>query len=85
LPKTYSRQDRGRGKQQREYLTQSPYLDRSLLPLALVLPRMLARIEVDLATVGPARAARLWERGEMIRWVLATSPGAREDHGRALD
>ena len=48
----------------------SPYLDRPLLPLAVVLPRMLAKIEADLATAGPAKARRLRQRAELIRGLL---------------
>jgi hypothetical protein len=33
----------------------SPYLDRPLLPLAVALPRMLEKIEVELAAAGPER------------------------------
>jgi hypothetical protein len=35
-------------------MNNSPYLDRTLLPLTVVLPRMLERIKADLATAGPA-------------------------------
>ena len=45
----------------------SPYLDRPLLPLAVVLPRMLAQIEAHLATAGPAEMRRLHQRAELIR------------------
>jgi hypothetical protein len=48
----------------------SPYLDRSLLPLAVALPRMLEKIEADLATVGPADTRRLSQRAELIRELL---------------
>jgi hypothetical protein len=51
----------------------SPYLDRPLLPLAVVLPRMLERIEADLATAGPAKTRRLLQRAELIRGLLAPS------------
>jgi hypothetical protein len=37
----------------------SPYLDRPLLPLAVALPRMLEKIEADLATAGAAETRRL--------------------------
>ena len=50
----------------------SPYLDRrSLLPLAVALLRMLAQIEADLATAGPAATGRLRQRVELIRELLA--------------
>jgi hypothetical protein len=48
----------------------SPYLDRPLLPLAVALPRMLERIEADLATAGPAETRRLSQRAELIRGLL---------------
>jgi hypothetical protein len=49
----------------------SPYLDRPLLPLAVALPRMLEKIEADLATAGPAKTRRLRQRAELIRELLA--------------
>jgi hypothetical protein len=51
-------------------LNNSPYLDRPLLPLAVVLPRMLEKIEADLATAGPAKTRRLRQRAELIRELL---------------
>jgi hypothetical protein len=45
----------------------SPYLDRPLLPLTVALPRMLAQIEAELATAGPAKTLRLSQRAELIR------------------
>ena len=52
-------------------MNNSPYLDRPLLPLAVALPRMLEKIEVDLATAGPAETRRLRQRAELIRELLA--------------
>ena len=50
----------------------SPYLDRPLLPLAVALPRMLAKIETELSTVtGPAEEQWLRQRAELIRRLLA--------------
>ena len=51
----------------------SPYLDRPLLPLAVVLPRMLETIEAELAdeTMGVAEKWRLRQRAEMVRGLLA--------------
>ena len=50
----------------------SPYLDRPLVPLAVALPQMLAKIEAELSTAaGPAEERRLSERAELIRGVLA--------------
>jgi hypothetical protein len=51
-------------------MNNSPYLDRPLLPLAVVLPRMLERIEADLAAAGPAETRRLSRRAELIRELL---------------
>jgi hypothetical protein len=52
-------------------MNNSPYLDRPLLPLAVVLPRMLEKIEAHLATAGPAETRRLLQRAELIRELLA--------------
>ena len=41
--------------------------DRPLLPLAVALPRMLAQIEADLKTAGPAETRRLRHRAEVVR------------------
>ena len=54
-------------------MNNSPYLDRPLLPLAVALPRMLERIEVKLATAGPAETRRLRQRAELIRGLLTPS------------
>jgi len=51
-------------------MNNSPYLDRSLLPLAVALPRMLEKIEAALATAGPAETRRLRQRAELIRELL---------------
>ena len=51
----------------------SPYLDRPLLPLAVALPRMLEKIEAELATARPAETWRLRQRaGELVRGLLAS-------------
>jgi hypothetical protein len=51
---------------------QSPplYLDRPLIPLAVALPRMLAKIEADLSTAGPAEMHLLHQRAELLRRLL---------------
>jgi hypothetical protein len=54
----------------------SPYLNQPLLPLATVLPRMLAQIEIDLTTACPAEARRLRQRAELIRELLAPQRSA---------
>jgi hypothetical protein len=51
-------------------MNNSPYLDRSLLPLAVALPRMLREIEAALATAGPAETRRLHRRAELVRELL---------------
>ena len=51
-------------------MNNSPYLDRPLLPLAVVLPRLLEKIEADLPTAGPAETRRLRQRAELIRKLL---------------
>jgi hypothetical protein len=53
----------------------SPYLDRPLAALAVVLPRMLEMIETDLAN-DKIEAAEKWclrRRAELIRWLLTPS------------
>ena len=54
-------------------MNNSPYLDRPLLPLAVALPQMLERIEVELATAGPAKTRRLLQRAELIRGLLGST------------
>jgi hypothetical protein len=51
----------------------SPYLDRPLLPLAVVLPRLLENIGAELADekLQAAEKQRLHQRVELIRWLLA--------------
>jgi hypothetical protein len=51
-------------------MNNSPYLDRPLLPLSVALPRMLEKIEAELATAGPAKTRRLRQRAELIRELL---------------
>ena len=54
----------------------SPYLDRPLVPLAVVLPRMLDQIEAQLADekLVAAEEERLRRRAELIRGLLAPQP-----------
>ena len=54
----------------------SPYLNRPLLPLAVVLPRMLDQIEAQLADekLVAAEEERLCRRAELIRGLLAPQP-----------
>ena len=54
----------------------SPYLDKPLIPLAVALPRVLERIESELAreTLETAEKWRLRERAELVRGLLAPSP-----------
>jgi hypothetical protein len=50
----------------------SPYLDRPLFPLAAALPRMLEKIETELANeTGVAETRRLRQRAELVRALLA--------------
>jgi hypothetical protein len=50
----------------------SPYLDRPVHPLAVALPRMLAKIEAELSTTAePAEERWLRQRADLIRWLLA--------------
>ena len=53
----------------------SPYLDRPILPLAVALPQMLAKIEAELSTAAePAEQQWLGQRAELIRGLLAPRP-----------
>ena len=52
----------------------SAYLDLPLLPVAVALPRMLAKIEGELATAGPQEKRRLEQRARMIDELLAPRP-----------
>ena len=51
----------------------SPYLDRPLLPLAVVLPPLLKKIESELANekLEAAEKPHLRQRAELIRGLLA--------------
>ncbi len=53
----------------------SPYLDRPILPLAVALPPLLAKIETELSTAaGSAEEQWLRQRAELIRRLLASPP-----------
>jgi hypothetical protein len=54
----------------------SPYLDRPVLPLAFVLPRLLVNIEAELANekLELTKKRRLRRRAELIRGLLMPSP-----------
>ena len=54
----------------------SPYLDRPLFPLAFVLPRMLEKIEAELAKerLRAAKEQGLRRRAELIRGLLMPRP-----------
>ena len=57
-------------------MNHSPYLDRPLLPLAVALPRMLAKIESELPTARPVEKRRLEMRAVLVRSLLVPSvPG----------
>ena len=51
-------------------MNHSPYLDRPLLPLAVVLPRLLEKIGMEIATAEPAKAQRLRQRAQLILDLL---------------
>jgi hypothetical protein len=53
----------------------SPYLHRPLVPLAVALPRMLEKIETQLANETASEAGKwlLRQRAELIRSLLAPS------------
>lgn len=50
----------------------SPYLDKPLLPLTIVLPQLLAKVEVELANekLESAEQERLRRRAKLIRALL---------------
>jgi hypothetical protein len=52
----------------------SPYLDKPLLPLAVVLRQMLADIEGEIVAAPPAEERRLRRRAELMRWLLRPGP-----------
>jgi hypothetical protein len=52
----------------------SPYLDLPLFPLAVALPRMLAKIESELPAARPEEKRRLQMRARLIRDLLASRP-----------
>jgi hypothetical protein len=54
----------------------SPYLDRPLVPLAVALPRMLEKIETELANekIKAAEKWRLRQRAGLIRALLTPNP-----------
>jgi hypothetical protein len=52
-------------------MNNSPYLDQPLFPLAVVLPRMLASIEIELGTAGLRERPRLRERAELVQRLLS--------------
>ena len=54
----------------------SPYLDRPLLPLAVALPRLLEKIEAELASATPIARWHLRQRAELIRVLLTACPPA---------
>jgi hypothetical protein len=52
-------------------MNHSPYLDLPVRPLAVALPQMLERIEVEITTAGPEEKRRLEARAQLIRGLLA--------------
>ena len=54
----------------------SPYLDKPLFPLAVALPRMLEKIETELASenLEAAEERRLRQSTALIRGLLARQP-----------
>ena len=57
-------------------MSNSPYLDRPLLPLSVALPRMLEKIEAELANVKVSAVEkwRLRRRAELMRELLKPRP-----------
>jgi hypothetical protein len=63
-------------------MNNSPYLDKPLFPLAVALPRMLERIEGELAAALPAEQECLLERAELIRGLLGVAALAGQQQAR---
>jgi hypothetical protein len=55
-------------------MNNSPYLDLPQFPLAVALPRMLAKIENALPMARPEEKCRLETRARLIRELLAPRP-----------
>jgi hypothetical protein len=51
-------------------MNNSPYLDKPLLPLGVVLTRMLEDIEGEIVAAPPSEERRLRKRAELMRWLL---------------
>jgi hypothetical protein len=58
------------------------YPDRPLVPLAVVLPRMLEEIEIELAIAAPREKSRLHQRAELVRELLTSSRVSATMKGR---
>lgn len=57
----------------------SPYLSQPLLPLTIVLPRMLADIEMQLIKAPPGDKAQLRRRADLLRKLLFTEADSEND------
>jgi len=55
-------------------MNHSPYLDQPFVPLAIALPRMLAKIETELPGARPEEKRRLETRVRLIHELLASRP-----------
>jgi len=55
-------------------MNNSPYLDKPLVPLAVALPPMLARVETEIPSARPQERQRLENRARLIRELLAPRP-----------
>ena len=55
-------------------MNNSPYLDKPLVPLAVVLRSMLMETEAKIATAAPVEKPRLQQRAEVLReWLTPKS------------
>ena len=67
---------RGRNGQDQRIRMHSPYLDQLLVPLAVALPRMLAKIEAKIPKSAPAEKLRLQNQAAVFReWLSADTSG----------
>jgi hypothetical protein len=60
----------------------SHYLEQPLVPLAVALPLLLAKMEAELAhdTLGAAEKLRLRQRAGLMRWLLTSNRPDGDDH-----
>ena len=63
----------------------SPYLDQLLVPLAVALPRMLAKIEAKIPKSAPPEKSRLQNQGAVFREWLSADTHIRQSAAPEFD